>query len=93
MLDDTRVLHEKLLAAGCRSRLIVAPERWHAYVLYYLNENMSDFDTINQFMTRVLSPARKLRWMRQPQERYHRTKRRKNLSYPLQRNLQRRNPV
>ena len=64
MLDDTRVLHEKLLAAGCRSRLIVAPERWHAYVLYYLNENMSDFDTINQFMTRVLSPARKLRWMR-----------------------------
>ena len=63
MLDDTRVLHEKLLAAGCRSRLIVAPERWHAYVLYYLNENMSDFDTINQFMTRVLSPARKLRWM------------------------------
>ena len=64
MLDDTRVLHKKLLAAGCRSRLIVAPERWHAYVLYYLNENMSDFDTINQFMTRVLSPARKLRWMR-----------------------------
>ena len=64
MLDDTRVMHEKLLAAGCRSRLIVAPERWHAYVLYYLNENMSDFDTINQFMTRVLSPARKLRWMR-----------------------------
>ena len=64
MLDDTRALHEKLLAAGCRSRLIVAPERWHAYVLYYLNENMSDFDTINQFMTRVLSPARKLRWMR-----------------------------
>ena len=64
MLDDTRVLHEKLLAAGCRSRLIVAPERWHAYVLYYLNENMSDFDTSNQFMTRVLSPARKLRWMR-----------------------------
>ena len=35
----------------------------------------------------------KLRWMRRPQERYHRTKRRKNLSYPLQRNLQRRNPV
>ena len=64
MLDDTRLLHKKLLAAGCRSKLIIAPERWHAYVLYYLNENMSDFDTINQFMTRVLSPARKLRWMR-----------------------------
>ena len=64
MLDDTRMLHRKLLECGCRSQLIVAPERWHAYVLYYLNENMSDFDTINDFLTRVLSPARKLRWMR-----------------------------
>ena len=64
LLDDTRRLHQKLLDAGCESKMIVAPERWHAYVLYYLNENMSDFDTINQFMTRVLSPARKLRWMR-----------------------------
>ena len=27
MLDDTRALHEKLLAAGCRSRLHIAPER------------------------------------------------------------------
>ncbi len=25
-----------------------APERWHAYVLYYLNENMSDFAFHNQ---------------------------------------------
>lgn len=33
-------------------------------MLYYLNENMSDFDTIGRFMTRVLSPVRKLRWMR-----------------------------
>ncbi len=42
----------KAAGRGCRSRIVVAPERWHAYVLYYLNENMSDFDTINQFMTR-----------------------------------------
>ena len=63
MLDDTRMLHEKLLASGCQSKMIVAPERWHAYVLYYLNENMSDFDTIGDFMTKVLSPAKKLRWM------------------------------
>ena len=64
MLDDTRMLHQKLLDCGCKSQLIVAPERWHAYVLYYLNENMSDFDTINDFLTRVLCPAKKLRWMR-----------------------------
>ena len=64
MLDDTRMLHQKLLDFGCKSQMIVAPERWHAYVLYYLNENMSDFDTINDFLTRVLCPAKKLRWMR-----------------------------
>lgn len=64
MLDDTQLLHEKLLKSGCQSKLIVAPARWHAYVLYYLKENMSDFDTIGHFLTRVLSPERKLRWMR-----------------------------
>ena len=65
MLDDTRLLHEKLLKSGCRSKMIVAPERWHAYVLYCLSENMpQDFETINRFMDKVLSPARSLRWMK-----------------------------
>ena len=65
MLDDTRMLHEKLVKCGCRSKLIVAPERWHAYVLYCLSENMpQDFETINRFMDKVLSPARSLRWMK-----------------------------
>ena len=65
MLDDTRMLHEKLLESGCRSKMIVAPERWHAYVLYCLNENMpQDFETINRFMDQVLCPARSLRWMK-----------------------------
>ena len=65
MLDDTRMLHEKLVKSGCRSTLIVAPERWHAYVLYCLSENMpQDFEAINRFMDKVLSPARSLRWMK-----------------------------
>ena len=65
MLDDTRMLHEKLVKSGCRSKLIVAPGRWHAYVLYCLSENMpQDFETINRFMDKVLSPARSLRWMK-----------------------------
>ena len=65
MLDDTRMLHKKLVKSGCRSKLIVAPERWHAYVLYCLSENMpQDFETINRFMDKVLSPARSLRWMK-----------------------------
>lgn len=64
MLDDTRLLHQKLLDSGCKSQMVVAPERWHAYVLYGLNENMQDYDTLNSFLNRVLSAERKLRWMR-----------------------------
>ena len=65
MLDDTRRLHDKLVKSGCHSRMIVAPERWHAYVLYCLSENMmQDFEAMNQFLNKVLSPARSLRWMR-----------------------------
>ena len=42
LLDDARALQEKLVSCGCKSTLRVAPERWHAYVLYCLNENMED---------------------------------------------------
>lgn len=64
MLDDTRLLHEKLLNAGCRSKMIIAPERWHGYVLYGLQENEQDMATINHFLNKYVSPARKLRWLR-----------------------------
>lgn len=64
LLDDARRLHRKLLESGCKSRLIVAPERWHAYVLYHLRENMSDFDAINRHLSKTMSAERKLRWMR-----------------------------
>ena len=58
-------LHDRLKAAGCRSKLIIAPGRWHAYVLYCLQENMEqDMEEINRFLTQNLSPARSLRWMR-----------------------------
>lgn len=65
LLDDTRALHEKLVQSGCRSTLHIAPERWHAYVLYCLSENMEeDMEAIDRFLTKNLSPARSLRWMR-----------------------------
>lgn len=64
LLDDSRRMHEKLLKSGCKSKLIIAPERWHAYVLYMLKENMSDFEAMNQFLTRVMAAEQKLRWMR-----------------------------
>ena len=64
LLDDSRRLHSRLLQCGCRSSLHIAPERWHAYVLYQLKENQDDFVTINEFLNKRLCPERKLRWMR-----------------------------
>ena len=65
LFGDLSDLPEKLLASGCKSRLHIAPERWHAYVLYCLTENMQDdFEAINQFLDKTLSPAKSLRWMK-----------------------------
>lgn len=64
MLSDTQLLHEKLLRSGCRSRLIVKPERWHGYLLYDLDEDQDDFDAVNDFLNRYMSAERKLRWLR-----------------------------
>ena len=65
LLDDARALQKKLVSCGCKSTLRVAPERWHAYVLYCLNENMEDdMAAIDRFLSKNLSPARSLRWMR-----------------------------
>lgn len=49
MLDDSRLLHEKLLHSGCESRLTIAPGLWHAYVLYGLKERRCDLEAIVQF--------------------------------------------
>ena len=64
MLDDTVQIHEKLLASGCQSELHIAPERWHGYVLYDLQENAEDMDTIGAFLNRHGCAERKLRWMK-----------------------------
>ena len=64
MLSDSQLLHEKLLAAGCVSRLVVAPQRWHGYVLYGLEEDASVFTQINDFLNQHMDHQRKLRWMR-----------------------------
>ena len=64
MLSDSRDLHEKLLSAGSRSQLTVTPGRWHAYLLYDMDENQKDFSAINRFLNQVMSMEGKLRWMR-----------------------------
>lgn len=64
MLDDTRLLHEKLLKQGCVSEMHIAPQRWHGYVLYHLKENEQDMVTINSFLDKYQGAQRKLRWMK-----------------------------
>jgi len=64
MLSDAEDLHHKLVDTGCESQLVVAPDRWHGYLLYGLGEDQKDFVTMNRFLNRVMYPARKLRWLR-----------------------------
>lgn len=64
MLSDAEDLHKKLIQQGCRSQLIIAPERWHAYLLYNLDADQKDFATINQFLSKFICQENKLRWMR-----------------------------
>jgi acetyl esterase/lipase/NRPS condensation-like uncharacterized protein len=63
MLEDAKLLHDKLLSDRCTSRLIVMPGMWHGYVLYCLKENRSDFKEINIFLNSKLEDKPKLMWM------------------------------
>lgn len=64
MLDDARLLHEKLRESGSESTLLIAEGMWHAYILYNVRERAADYERINEFLTNVLPRPRKLRWMR-----------------------------
>ncbi|MBQ3085589.1 MAG: alpha/beta hydrolase fold domain-containing protein [Clostridia bacterium] len=64
MRSDSELLHERLLECGSKSRLVVTPERWHAYLLYGLAEDRKDFSMINRFLNHVMVRENKLRWMR-----------------------------
>lgn len=63
MLDDATALHQKLLCCGRESELIIAPERWHGYILYGLEEDRKELTRINRFLNRYMAGERKLRWM------------------------------
>lgn len=64
MLDDARLLHQRLLESGCKSSLTVRPDRWHGYVLFNLKEDAADWDSMNRFLNKVMAEEHKLRWMR-----------------------------
>ena len=63
LLDDATSLHQKLSAAGAQSELTVAPDMWHAYVLYCLKEFDRDFARIRKFIKACVPHQKKLRWM------------------------------
>lgn len=63
MLDDARLMHEKLLSSGCKSKLEIAPGMWHGYVLYDLKEFSGDFQKIRRFIRSTVPDQKKLRWM------------------------------
>ena len=63
MYDDSALMHEKLLDAGCKSELVVAPELWHGYVMYDLPERAGDFDKMSRFIKKIIPARKMLSWM------------------------------
>ena len=63
MFSDSEGLHNRLRQSGCVSTLHTKQDRWHAYLLYGLQEDAEDFDRINRFLNRYLAPENKLRWV------------------------------
>lgn len=64
MLDDGRLMHEKLKEHKCVSKLMVTKDRWHAYLLYGLEEDEKDYEQIDGFLDKYMSAENKLRWLR-----------------------------
>ncbi len=63
LLSDSTELDKKLKRSNGVSKIIVAPERWHGYLLYGIAEDAKDFSLINRFLNKNMSHEQKLRWM------------------------------
>ena len=63
LLDDSTRLHDKLVASGAQSDLVVTPEMWHGYVLYCIKDYDRDFTRIRKFIRTRMQSQKKLRWM------------------------------
>ena len=63
MLDDARKMHDRLIAAGAKSELTIAPGMWHGYILYNLAERECDFEKIGKFLKKIVPIHKKLAWM------------------------------
>ena len=62
MRSDAEGIHERLIASGSHSELVITPERWHSYLLYDLAEDKNDFRAINRFLNKHISAENKLKW-------------------------------
>ena len=57
LLDDMTAMFERLRAAGCQARRFIAPEMWHAYVLYGVEEAEPDFVRIGDFVRELFEES------------------------------------
>lgn len=64
MRSDAQLLHKKLLADGCVAALQIKPERWHAFLLYDLQEDRKEQQEISHFLNSHIARENKLRWLR-----------------------------
>ncbi len=64
LLDDSKLMHEKLIGFGCKSELVIAPTMWHVYPLYGVKEHdKPTFDKMREFVS-VTLPKDNLRWLK-----------------------------
>ena len=63
MFSDAKDMAAALTRAGCTVELCPNPDRWHAYLLYGLEEDREDMARINDFLNVHLSQENKLRWV------------------------------
>ncbi|MDE6788160.1 MAG: alpha/beta hydrolase [Ruminococcus sp.] len=50
MLSDSVDLHKKLCNSGCSSKLHIAPDMWHIYLLYNTRQAKADIKMISEFI-------------------------------------------
>lgn len=55
MLSDSVDLHKKLCNAGCSSKLHVAPDMWHIYLLYGTKQAKEDIKMIPEFIEEIFN--------------------------------------
>lgn len=65
LLSDSEKLTARLIECGSDAKLVVKDKMWHAYLLYGLKSQKSDFSQINAFLRHLLpnGSLRKLHWM------------------------------